>query len=193
MNRMYRAVVPIYDLTRRYWLLGREHALRRLQKESWSSLVEVGVGTGRNLDKLHDVAPERRYGGVDISDAMLTQARRRCPWASLRQGAAESADIASVLGEKPDRILFSYCMSMFHEPFAALENARRSLAPGGKVVVADFGRMDRWNSMAFRAMRGFLDTFHVFELDHDRLGALAREQQSGLGGFWSVMSFGPLD
>ncbi|MEL6545327.1 MAG: methyltransferase domain-containing protein, partial [Myxococcota bacterium] len=115
----------------------------------------------------------------------------KCPWGAFAQGAAESADIESILGKKPDRIVLSYCMSMFHEPFEALENARRQIAPGGKVMIADFGRMDRWNPLAFKAMRRFLDHYHVFELDHSGLESEATEYRTGLGGFWSVMSFGP--
>ncbi len=193
MNRMYQAVLPIYDITRRYWLLGREEVLEQLEREEWDSLVEIGCGTGRNLDKLHDARPEAAYGGSDISDAMLGAARQKCPWGTFVQGAAESVDIAGILGKKPDRILLSYCMSMFHEPLAALENARRAIAPSGKVMIADFGRMDRWNRLAFKGMRKFLDHYHVFELDHSELEKQASECRTGLGGFWTVMSFGPLE
>lgn len=189
MNRMYEAVLPIYDLTRRYWLLGREQALQQLGTEPWQSLVEIGCGTGRNLRKLQRGRPEAEFGGADIADAMLKEARRQCPWGHFAQGAAESVDIEGILGKKPDRILLSYCMSMFHEPSAALENARRAVAPGGRVVVADFGRMERWHPLAFRGMRRFLDHYHVFELDHATLKTHAVESKTGLGGFWSLYSF----
>ncbi|MEO1483329.1 MAG: methyltransferase [Myxococcota bacterium] len=192
MNRMYEAVLPIYDLTRRYWLLGREEALKQLATEEWSSLVEIGCGTGRNLRKLQEARPTAQFGGADIADAMLKEAQRQCPWGAFAQGAAESIDIEAILGKKPDRIFLSYCMSMFHEPMAALENARRALAPGGRVVVADFGRMDRWPPLAFRGMRRFLDHYHVFELDHGTLEETAAEYRTGLRGFWAIYSFSAL-
>src|SRR5690606_7770136 len=122
------------DLTRKYYLFGRDRVLRDLAGEHWQTLIEIGPGTGRNLGMLHDMRPDARLGGIEASDAMLEHARRKCPWAALEQGFAENADLEGLLGCKPDRILYSYCLSMVQDPVEALLNARRALAPGGEVV-----------------------------------------------------------
>ena len=49
MDRMYRYQRHIYDLTRKYYLLGRDRAIRDLQVPVDGTLLEVGCGTGRNL------------------------------------------------------------------------------------------------------------------------------------------------
>ena len=39
----------IYDVTRRYYLLGRDVALAQLLRARWQRLVEIGPGPGRHL------------------------------------------------------------------------------------------------------------------------------------------------
>jgi S-adenosylmethionine-diacylgycerolhomoserine-N-methlytransferase len=168
-----------YDLTRKYYLFGRDSLLEQLYPEPWSRLVEVGVGTGRNLRKLHRRRPEASLGGVDASEAMLTTARRRCPFATLSYGFAEDAPLAAVLGRAPDRILLSYCLSMVRDPRAAIENARRSLAPGGEVVVVDFADLGGLVRPLRDGLGAWLRAFHVAPVD---LSVLGRD---------ATVSFGP--
>ena len=162
LNRYYGLTHRIYDATRRYYLFGRDRALSRLLDQRWESLVEVGVGTGRNLKKLHRRRPSARFAGVDASDVMVGHASRRCPFARVQQGFAESADFAAVLGERPDRILLSYSLSMMARPDAVLANARRSLSRDGSVIVVDFADFDAFPGPLASAFRdGWLRRFHV--------------------------------
>lgn len=190
LNKYYGLSRGIYDLTRRYFLLGREAALAHLEGQSWNTLVEIGPGTGRNLRKLHHQRPAAKLGGVEASDAMLAHARRKAPFASFIQGFAEDADIASVLGRRPDRILFAYCLSMVQEPLKALEHCRRQLAPGGEVVVVDFGDLSGWPEPLMLGMRAFLDAFHVQALPKEELEQRASRIQHGRGRYWSMYCFG---
>jgi S-adenosylmethionine-diacylgycerolhomoserine-N-methlytransferase len=164
LNAYYGPSRHIYDLTRKYYLLGRDRLLHQLADESWSTLVEVGPGTGRNLRVLHRARPDARLGGVEPCDEMLIHARARCPWARLTQGFAESADLAAVHGAKPDRILFSYCLSMVSDPREAIARARRMVAPGGAVVVVDFADMATMPSPARRALRAWIGAYRVTPL-----------------------------
>lgn len=165
LNRYYGVSRHFYDLTRKYYLFGRDVEIRELLKEDWTSLVEIGPGTGRNLRKLHEGRPSAKLGGVEASDEMLKHAQGKCPWAKLTQGFAEEADIAGLLGQKPDRILFSYCLSMVVEKDAALDHAQRSLAPGGEVVIVDFGDFQTMPKAFGPVMDKWLDTFHVHPFD----------------------------
>jgi S-adenosylmethionine-diacylgycerolhomoserine-N-methlytransferase len=78
-----------------------------------------------------------------------------------------SADLGVVHGAAPDRILFSYCLSMVSQPHEALLRARRALAPGGSVVVVDFADMATMPAAARAPLRGWLRTFHVAPLGDD--------------------------
>src|SRR5581483_4236327 len=107
--------------------------------EPWTSLVEVGAGTGRNLRKLYRRRPHAAYGGIEPCAPMRLHGRSRASWAKWVDAFSEDADYLSVLGRRPDRILFSYCLSMVGDPAASLRRAVDALAPGGEVAVVDFG------------------------------------------------------
>jgi S-adenosylmethionine-diacylgycerolhomoserine-N-methlytransferase len=190
LNAYYRRVKHVYDASRRFFLFGRDRTLAELLAEPWDSLIEVGPGTGRNLVKLRAARPTARYGAVEASDEMLAMARRRCRWATLRQGFAEDADYSRLLGASPQRILFSYCLSMVQDGDAALTSARRHLAPDGKVVVVDFGDLE---GLPLRgAMRRFLRAFHVAAPSAALLRKHEAEVRWGPGRYYLIASMKPL-
>lgn len=184
LNQYYGISRWFYDGTRKYYLLGRDETLGALLREPWSSLIEVGPGTGRNLRRLRAARAEAEYGGIEASDAMLEFARRRIDWAPLAQGFAETADYASVLGVPPQRILFSYCLSMVQQPAVALENARKQLAPGGKIVIVDFADCAKMPGVFRVALREWLETFHVKPLSEEFLRLFDVKLKFGRGRYW---------
>src|SRR5258708_39824459 len=74
MNRMYRRQRHIYDGTRRYYLLGRDQLISRLQPDAGTSVLEIGCGTGRNLVLASRLYPNARLFGIDVSTEMLSSA-----------------------------------------------------------------------------------------------------------------------
>lgn len=187
LNRYYGVARHVYDLTRKYYLFGRDAALRELGAEPWTSLVEVGAGTGRNLRKLQRKRPHASYGALDASDEMLAHLRSRHAFVQCTQGFAEHADLARILDRNPDRVLFSYCLSMVQDPRAALLNAQRSLAPGGVVKVVDFGDFAGLPGPLGRSFRkGWLRLFHVKPLDLGILEALGASVRFGPGRYYFI-------
>lgn len=184
LNRYYGFSRWFYDATRKYYLRGRDQALASLIEEPWNSLVEVGPGTGRNLQFLRRARPSAAYGGLEASDAMLEYATRRIDWAPLVQGFAETADFVSVLGKAPERILFSYCLSMVQKPTVALENARRQLAPGGAVIVVDFADAASMPRLPRRLLHIWLNQFHVKPLPETLLRGFDARLRFGRGRYW---------
>lgn len=165
LNKLYGLARSSYDLTRKYFLFGRETLIKELLQEPWESLIEVGPGTGWNLRKLHKGRPSSLYGGLEASDKMLEFAKERCPFAVFRQGFAEDTPYQDLLGEAPDRILFSYCLTMVQDPHLALEKAVEQLAPGGQVVVVDFADFQGAPFVLRGGLRRWLKAFHVTPLD----------------------------
>ena len=49
MDAMYRYQRHIYDLTRKYYLFGRDRMIDRLAVPEGGTVLEVACGTGRNL------------------------------------------------------------------------------------------------------------------------------------------------
>jgi len=184
LNRYYGISKHFYDLTRKYYLFGRDNELSTLARESWSSLLEVGPGTGRNLKHLHRLRPQARFGGIEASDEMLETARRACPFATFEHGFAENARYIDVLGARPERILFSYCLSMVGDPELALDQAHAALAPGGELVLVDFADFAGLPRVIAHRMNQWLRTFHVRPLDSERLRARGFELEFGPGRYY---------
>jgi hypothetical protein len=100
MDRVYRHQRHVYDLTRKYYLLGRDRLVRELGARPGESIVEVGCGTARNLIRIAGTYPEVRLYGLDASAEMLRSAKDSVERASLnerivlRHGLAEDLNPA---------------------------------------------------------------------------------------------------
>jgi S-adenosylmethionine-diacylgycerolhomoserine-N-methlytransferase len=170
MDRMYRYQRHIYDLTRKYYLFGRDRLLDRLALEPGAALCEVGCGTARNLIRLARRDPSLELYGVDASAAMLATAagaiRRAGVEGSIQLavGTAESFDPRAAFGrDRPfDGVLFSYSLSMMPDWTTALTHALSLLRPnGGTLAVVDFGDLAGWPRTARALLMAWLALFDV--------------------------------
>ena len=166
MDRVYRTQRHIYDLTRKYYLLGRDGLIADLAPPPGGSVLEIGCGTGRNLIAVGKAWPETQLFGIDISDAMLETARASVTkagvTAALAQGDACEFDAQALFGRATfDRVFISYALSMIPDWEGALRQAAGCVAAGGKLEVVDFGQQDDLPGFWKRALFGWLARFHV--------------------------------
>src|SRR5262245_55416692 len=124
MDRIYRHQRHVYDLTRRFSLVGRDRMLAQVRPAPGARVCEVGCGTARNLIWLGRRHPGVSLYGLDASGEMLTTARSAVARAGLAErvrlafGLAERLDRRAAFGldEPFDHVLFSYSLSMI-EPW----------------------------------------------------------------------------
>ena len=166
MDAIYARQRHIYDLTRKYYLLGRDRLIARLDVPVGGSVLEVGCGTGRNLIAVARRYPNARCFGFDISEEMLATARANVGKAGLssriilRQGDATTFDGAALFGTpRFDRVFFSYTLSMIPGWQAALR--RGAVATGGVLSLVDFGQQEQLPRWFHRALAGWLAKFDV--------------------------------
>ncbi|MEM8970967.1 MAG: class I SAM-dependent methyltransferase [Pseudomonadota bacterium] len=166
MDGIYKYQRYIYDLTRKYFLLGRDRLLDDLQPEPDQVVLEVGCGTGRNLIQAARRYPEARFYGFDISNEMLITARSSIERAglsgriTLALGDATSFDMNELFGvEAADRVFISYALSMIPPWREAIPEAVKALAPEGRLHIVDFGQqsgLPAWyKSVHFAWLRKF--------------------------------------
>ncbi len=156
----YDRVAPYYRALSPFWLItpwARRRAVEALGLRPGDRVLEVGVGTGRNLSYLVDaVGPGGEVVGVDLSAGMLAEARRliaRRGWSNVRliEANAATVDLRAALdgtedrgaparGE-PDAVLFSLAYSAIPpgSRVAAATRAWERLRPGGRLVIMDLG------------------------------------------------------
>ena len=168
MDEIYRHQRYIYDLTRKYYLLGRDRLVDELDIPAGGTVLELGCGTGRNLILTARKYPQARLFGLDLSEEMLKTARANIARAGLSdrirvaRGDAAEFEPASLFGETGfDRVFFSYALSMIPPWREALDTSLDIVLPSGSLHVVDFG-MQRQLPAWFRAMlHAWLTKFHV--------------------------------
>lgn len=180
MDRIYRHQRHFYDLTRRYYLFGRDRLLRQLDPPAGGRVLEIGCGTARNLLAAHGHYPAARLFGLDISSEMLDTAQRSLrrtgldECVRLARADATRFDPAVLFGQPSfSRIFMSYSLSMIPEWEKAIDEAVRWLAPGGELHIVDFGRQATMPWPCRAALRRWLALFHVQPRD-DLEGVLRR-------------------
>ena len=168
MDRVYRRQRYVYDLTRKYFLFGRDRLIRQLDLKPDARVIEIGCGTARNLAKIARAYPDARLFGLDASHEMLKTAGETIRRAGLESrvrlahGYAEHVSPA-MFGdaESFDACIFSYSLSMIPDWKQALNSAAAVLAPGGSIHVVDFGDLEGLPGPARRLLMGWLGLFHV--------------------------------
>jgi S-adenosylmethionine-diacylgycerolhomoserine-N-methlytransferase len=172
MDRMYRHQRHVYDLTRKYYLAGRDEAIARLKPGPGDRVLEIGCGTGRNLIKAARAYPEARFFGLDVSREMLRAAAASIARAglssriSIAQADAAAFDPLALFGHAQfDRVIISYALSMIPSWREALGLALDVVAPGGSLRLVDFGECSGLPGPFKTALRRWLAAFDVSPRD----------------------------
>lgn len=172
MDRIYRHQRFIYNLTRKYYLFGRDSLICRLNLPAGAKLVEIGCGTGRNLIKIARRYPEAELFGLDASTEMLKTASAAIQHAGLSQrihlahGYAEAMTPATFGLDTPfDHALFSYSLSMIPDWRAAVAAALTSLDDDGMLHAVDFADLTGLGAVGRTLLMGWLKLFHVAPRD----------------------------
>lgn len=178
MDDIYRSQRLIYDVTRKYYLLGRDHLIAEMGVTQNQTVLEVACGTGRNLNAIGRRYPSARLCGFDISEQMLISARAKLGGrVGLSQGDACNFDAKAMFGVNGfDHIVLSYSLSMIPDWENALREAKRNLAPGGTLHIVDFGDQARLPGWFKRGLRAWLAKFHVAPRDRMNLALEAVRQ-----------------
>jgi S-adenosylmethionine-diacylgycerolhomoserine-N-methlytransferase len=169
MDAMYRWTRYIYDLTRKYYLLGRDLLLREMALQPGDRVLEIGCGTARNLILLARQRPGVICYGLDASIEMLATAAAKVKAAGLedriilRHCLAEDLDHAKTFGlDVPfDAAFFSYSLSMIPTWTQAIDAALANLKPRAAFYVVDFWDQGDWPGWFRLVLKRWLDLFHV--------------------------------
>ena len=138
LQAFYAPQASRYDAFRARLLHGREDLVDRLMTPPDGVIVELGGGTGSNIERFgRRIQRLRRYTLVDLCPALLEQARPRAR--RHRNVELVEGDVTQFRPAEPvDCVFFSYALTMIDDWRAALTNALAMLKPGGTLGVVDF-------------------------------------------------------
>jgi ubiquinone/menaquinone biosynthesis C-methylase UbiE len=147
--RMYTRLAPVYEA----WARATESKARRRVLElatvrPGEDVLEVATGTGVQLVRLARANPGGRTAGVEISEGMLAQTRRRLEASGLAgeveviKGSALELPIAD---ESLDLIVNGYMLDLLPRDDIprALAEFKRVLRPGGRLVLSNMTKGER--------------------------------------------------
>lgn len=150
---IYRQRAAHYDwLSRLYYLIGfrytgyRKKAVATLGLQAGDTVVEIGCGTGANFSLLQQViGPTGKIIGVDLTDAMLAQARQRVKQAGWQNVELVRSDaVAYRFPQDVDGIISTYALTLSANYEQVIANGAQALKAGRRWVLLDFKAPKAW-------------------------------------------------
>lgn len=138
LEGFYGDQAAAYDNFRERLLQGRKALFAGLPLPENASIVELGGGTGRNIEFLGErVAQLASYEVVDLCPSLLAIAQQRA--ANMPAVKVVESDACTYQpDQKVDCVICSYSLTMIPDWAAAMRNAKSMLKPGGILAVVDF-------------------------------------------------------
>lgn len=113
---------------------------RQVVPTASGKVLEVGIGTGRNLP-YYDAARVHSLVGVEPSLRMHRLTRKRSQQAGIAlQLVGLSAEQLPLADASFDTVVCTFTLCTIPDPVAALREMRRVLAPQGRLLFAEHGR-----------------------------------------------------
>lgn len=141
----FQAHADEWDLFRQ--MAGQEDAVdliiaRQVRNGRIGRLLDIGTGTGRLLAQLAPWADSAT--GVDRSPEMLRLARGNLTANGTQTADLVQADMLSLpfADAAFDTIILQHVLHFTDSPVAALQEMARILAPGGRLIIADYAAHD---------------------------------------------------
>lgn len=142
LRTTYDRLAPWYDALERIpeLLLGTGRLRDRLVAPAEGRVLEVAVGTGRNLPRYPAAC---RIVGIDLSTGMLRRAREKGSSARVLGFLAMDTEDLAFPDDAFDTVVDSLALCTYHEPVRALREMSRVCRPGGRILLLEHGRSDR--------------------------------------------------
>lgn len=169
----------------------RRKLVQRLNLRQGQSVLEVSVGTGSNLHLLMEAVGTGKIVGLDLSQGMLAQCRRKMVrlgiGAPIVRGEAAHLPVAD---ESFDAALHYGGINEFGDKKLAMDEMVRVVKPGGAVVIGDEGLPpDKRNTLRSRLLLRFNPLFaHEPPMDMLPAGLMDVKLEWFWGGaFWMIV------
>jgi len=141
MESFYAGQADAYDDFRKRLLKGRQEMYSAVQIPDGGTWLDMGGGTGANLEYLADrIGKLNKVYVLDLSHSLLEVAKKRIAtrgWSNVETIEADATTFQPA-GGQVDVVTFSYSLTMIPDWFGAIENALAMLKPGGTIGVVDF-------------------------------------------------------
>ncbi len=128
-----------------------EQKLKPLDLTSSSKVLDIGAGTGNLIMRLAKKAPNSSFVHLDIDAGMINKAREKYRDHSITNVELVHSSFLDweMTNAAFDVIVSTNALYAIHPHQEALNRMRDLLAPGGKLILVDFGRKQNTNDWLF--------------------------------------------
>lgn len=152
IQQVYGAGASRYEqVMQLYWEFDRAAVIKTLGLSPGRRVLEIGVGTGKNLSHYPDGV---QITGIDFTPAMLAEARRHAEVLNGRQIELIEMDAQEMSfdHDRFDAALETFVLCVAPDPGAVLRETVRVTRPGAKIGVFDYCRsnspdMVKWQEL----------------------------------------------
>ncbi|MCX4187832.1 class I SAM-dependent methyltransferase [Methylophaga sp. OBS4] len=150
---LYRKRAGWYDFSANaYYLIGfretkyRKMAVSELALEVGDTVIEIGCGTGLNFKYLlQSIGNTGHLIGVDLTDAMLEKAKQRVERSGWENVQLVQSDAAKyVFPSSTKGVISTLALTLIPDYEAIIKRAANSLVSGGRFVILDLKKPERW-------------------------------------------------
>ena len=145
VRQMFDAIAPAYDFMNRAMTLGidiwwRRLAVKRLKRIAPAHILDVATGTGDFAIQLNDSLHPQHITGIDLSQGMLDEARRKVKGKGLESTITfEQGDCMALLMQDNtfDAVTVAFGVRNFEHLQQGYQEMARVLRPGGMLCVLE--------------------------------------------------------
>jgi len=145
---MFNNIAPQYDFLNRFLSAGiditwRKKALSLLKKDNPKKILDIATGTADVAILAANILSPEKIIGIDISDGMLELGRKKITNLNLQdtiellQGDSEAIQFED---DSFDAVTVSFGVRNFQHLENGLNEIKRVLRKGGKIVILEFSR-----------------------------------------------------
>ena len=145
VRQMFDAIAPAYDFMNRAMTLGidiwwRRLAVKRLKRIAPAQILDVATGTGDFAIQLNDSLRPQHITGIDLSQGMLDEARRKVKGKGLESTITfEQGDCMALPMQDNtfDAVTVAFGVRNFEHLQQGYQEMARVLRPGGMLCVLE--------------------------------------------------------
>lgn len=145
VRQMFDAIAPAYDFMNRAMTMGidiwwRKLAVKRLKRLKPSTILDVATGTGDFAIQLNESLHPQHITGIDLSQGMLDEARRKVKERGLEEVITFRQDDCMALHMEDatvDAVTVAFGVRNFEHLQQGYQEMARVLKPGGMLCVLE--------------------------------------------------------
>ena len=145
VRQMFDVIAPAYDFMNRAMTLGidiwwRQLAVKRLKRLKPATILDVATGTGDFAIQLNDSLQPQHITGIDLSEGMLAEARRKIKKKGLEDVITFKQDDCMALhmdDATVDAVTVAFGVRNFENLQQGYQEMARVLKPGGMLCVLE--------------------------------------------------------